>query len=475
MRALEIILLIVQLVWFLSLLYKPLRKWKTLVFIITIIILGAHLLLEGFRTQMLLAYLAEVFILIGWIRRKLKDRESHAMGKWKLSCLVVVVILYIGITVTLSSLLPVFTLPTPTGEYQVGMKSEMLVDKERIEGGQPRELMVSVWYPAISSESQDNTYLSYPYEEVAGALSVNFFGLPSLVFDHLKQVKTNTLNEAELLPKEDGYPVVLFSHGFMGTRMQNYSQMEELASQGYIVVSLDHTYESAYTRFPDGREVKTKYKATDFSGMDHSKNIATRTADASFVLDKLQEWNEKSESSFQNTLDLSRVGMFGHSYGGATTAKVMAEDFRFKVGANMDGALYGSDVEEGFTQPFMNLIAKSSYEYTPSEEELKMNGMTLEEYKALSEQNLQNINTLFQSGVKDDSYKITFLEGDHYSFSDMPYWVPILENGYDKTQNHPVMNKYIVALFDQYLKGENQQILQEEKEDPIYTVEAELK
>ncbi|MFD2881538.1 hypothetical protein ACFTAO_45695 [Paenibacillus rhizoplanae] len=52
---------------------------------------------------------------------------------------------------------------------------------------------------------------------------------------------------------EGKYPLIVFSHGAFGVRESNASTFTELASHGYVVVSIDHPYHSFYTQGADGK------------------------------------------------------------------------------------------------------------------------------------------------------------------------------------------------------------------------------
>jgi predicted dienelactone hydrolase len=76
------------------------------------------------------------------------------------------------------------------------------------------------------------------------------------------------------------------------------------------------------------------------------------------VLDRLQQWNASDPSGkFQGRLDMTRVGVFGHSFGGATAAQFCHEDYRCKAGIDVDGQPFGSVIQAGLHQPFMFLMS----------------------------------------------------------------------------------------------------------------------
>jgi len=72
---------------------------------------------------------------------------------------------------------------------------------------------------------------------------------------------------------------------------------------------------------------------------------------------------------------------------------------------------------------------------------------------------------------------LTFIAGDHYTFTDFPYLSPLLSWSIDVNQFHQVMNRYILAFFDHYVKDENPDPLlrKEEKEDKFYYFKTNIK
>jgi predicted dienelactone hydrolase len=145
----------------------------------------------------------------------------------------------------------------------------------------------------------------------------------------------------------------------------NYSTLaEDLASHGYVVVGLDAPYRTFNVVFPDGRVIaRTQENNLELVSGEEltrraSKLLAAWTADIAFVLDRL-EWLNASDPSakFTGRLDMTRVGVFGHSFGGAQAAQFCHEDSRCKAGIDIDGALFGSVIQDGIDKPFLFLLS----------------------------------------------------------------------------------------------------------------------
>ena len=124
---------------------------------------------------------------------------------------------------------------------------------------------------------------------------------------------------------------------------------EQLASHGYVVVSCDHAGFGPVVLFPDGFQFKADtLLAPEPTGKledDAQKSFAwlrkdifpTWTADASFTLDQIEELNRTPGQRFHKRLDLSRIGMLGWSFGGATSIQMSKDDRRVKAAIDQDG------------------------------------------------------------------------------------------------------------------------------------------
>jgi pimeloyl-ACP methyl ester carboxylesterase len=156
----------------------------------------------------------------------------------------------------------------------------------------------------------------------------------------------------------------------------NYSTLaEDLASHGYVVVGFDAPYRSFTVVFPDGRVLRRLPEnnpelCLEKTGQERdrcaNRVLTAWTGDTSFVLDRLQQLNAADASGkFAGRLDMTRVGVFGHSFGGAAAALFCHEDSRCKAGIDVDGAPHGSVIQAGINRPFMFLLSDHSHESDP--------------------------------------------------------------------------------------------------------------
>jgi hypothetical protein len=241
----------------------------------------------------------------------------------------------------------------PTGPRPVGAVELHLVDPKRIDpwSGQVREVMVTVTYPA--AEVAGFAPLPWLPAGAAQALKARYGG----AVDGYALPMTHSAAGAPVHPGHR--PVLLFSPGYKSDRSFHTLVIEELASWGYVVVAVDHPHDSGEVEFPDGRVVLS---SSGYSDPETTAAVAVRAADLSFVLDQLtllkQGGNPDAEGrplprGLHESLDLSRIGAFGHSRGGAAAASVMDSDERALAGLDLDGALWGPVVERGLDRPFL--------------------------------------------------------------------------------------------------------------------------
>ncbi|MEO3924242.1 lipase [Micromonosporaceae bacterium B7E4] len=238
------------------------------------------------------------------------------------------------------------TLPAPSGRHQIGTVSLHLVDRSRPDPWVPsvpyRELMVSVWYPSSGTGQPVAPYLRPGAAERFDTVRAPQHGIPSGRLDWAA-TRTHAREGAPADPRGGRRPVVLYSPGSGDPRGWGTVLVEELASRGYVVVTVDHTYESPAVEFPDGSVRGNEPVLTAFAQAEREgtvpalleKLLRVRVDDTRFVLDGLAAL----PGGLSRVVDVRRVGMFGQSAGGITAAQGMYEDRRIRVGIDLDGTL----------------------------------------------------------------------------------------------------------------------------------------
>ncbi len=407
-----------------------------------------HLWFEGWRWQMVPLYglaAAGILFLLGDLTL------NRTPVTWRRLVGGAIVLLLIGVALLLPIVFPVPRLLAATGSHHVGVDVEHWIDDSRTEiygadDSAPREIMVQILYPAQRRGSARLNYLNPP-DVVAEALGSSL-GLPAFAFSHLNLVKQDVWLDAELNERDGPYPVLFFSHGWTGTRNQNMFQLTELASHGYIVVSVDHTYGAVVTPFPDGRAVAYNPDALpgleDFDDEDEYVEtlnllVSQWSDDFSFILDEL----ETRYSA--DVIDLENVGILGHSTGAGAAVQHCNTEVRCKVGLAMDPFLnpVANDIIDGNVEkPFFYMHS-----------EAWMRPFNKARYERLVDSTTGDFYELYMDGTK------------HLNWSDFSLMSPFgsqlgLDIGtIDAHRSMEIINAYSVDFFDFYLKGESSELL----------------
>src|ERR1022692_4201863 len=304
-------------------------------------------------------------------------------------------------------------LPTPTGSFPVGRAVYAWSDAAQADplapqSGTKREIVAWIWYPAAPAQPAQRVedYLPGPWREAlqrqSGVLLTQF-----LTRD-LSRVRTHSFRDADLSPHQRSYPVVLMRAGLAALTTDYTTLAEDLASHGYVVVGFDAPYRTIVVVLPDGRVIaRARQNDADLLNGPRKEQLANKlvaawSADMRFALDRLERLNASDPSGrFRGRLDMRRVGVFGHSLGGATALQFCHDDSRCKAGIDMDGAPFGSVVVEGVTQPFLFLLSDHSGE----------SGAETRQVKA-------NIRSIYDRLPSDRRLEIAIRGSNHYQFSD---------------------------------------------------------
>ena len=145
------------------------------------------------------------------------------------------------------------------------------------------------------------------------------------------------------------HPVVIYSHGSPAWRKLDSQRAEELASHGYVVVTVDHP-DCWATEFPDGR----------YLAGNHSGDVPGRLKDMKFLIDELAVLNS-GDPILAGRIDLDRIGVSGGSYGGMVV-ETCRSDSRVKCAAVYDATNLRLNTA-GLQKPFMVALGESNYNY----------------------------------------------------------------------------------------------------------------
>lgn len=456
MRPLEIALVgalwVALAAWWVGWRPAGLRLWP----IALAVVAAAQLTLEGYRWQLAPAYalaavtgLAAVFARPRAAPKAGRQPLAARAARWAGAGAALSAGLFIA---GLPLVFPVPQLPEPSGEYAIGTLSFDWVDPGRAEAytadpDDQREIMVQVWYPADPPAAAAARAPWVERLDVAGPAIARYLKLPGFILDHTALIRTHAYLEAPLAAAEARYPVVIYSHGWNGFRTVNLDEIEALASHGYIVAAVDHTYGAMFTTFPDGRVALNKPDALPRDNAAEAEAqpireqlINTYARDLRFVLDQFERLNAgELDARFAGRLDLEHIGLFGHSTGAGAVVLACRQDARCQAGLALDAWLVpvpDADLEAGLDQPFFFLWSQFWVS--------KNNPAHFE----LLRPNLRG------------GYQTATLQGTrHYDFTLMPLFTPLApalgwKGPLEGARVMRIVEDYLVAFFDQTLKGQ---------------------
>jgi predicted dienelactone hydrolase len=348
---------------------------------------------------------------------------------------------------------PATSLLAPTGHDRAGTVRLHLVDPTRIDPTSPshgvREFMVQVWYPATGTRD----FPTAPY--LTPLAAAHFLASHNAPPDTMLP-QTIGHAGAPADRRSGPYPVVLYSSGGSTDGALDTGLVEDLVSHGYVVVTMDDTNDSPEVEFPGGRLVTATFASNTAAEALEAQQI--RAADARFTLDELAVLDHGGNPDAEHAplpaglagrLDLSRVGMFGWSNGGAASAQAMHDDPRIKAAVNMDGTFWGPLAQEGVPRPFLLLTGS---------EETEQNDPSLASFLTAS------------TGPK---LHLALADSKHATFSDFEELVPELAPAIglppdqvadtvgtiNPTTAVTDERAYIRAFFDKYLRNRDNHLL----------------
>ncbi len=389
-------------------------------------------------------------------------------------------------------LFPVNRMPKPSGPHVVGVRAFELADTSRpgvflAKPDEPRRLLVRVWYPAQSAVGKPAPYFTEAETKSTARALGGFFGFPKLL-TYARHVKTNSYPDAPLLAGAADLPVVFYSHGYTSFLHQNTALMETLASHGYVVFSVQHTYDSSATAFLDGTvapmdpalaamakgsEEARSSLADALAGttpdtrlegalayQEHAMRTGDRivtksasiwVADRLFLHDTLMDAPPASVADIAAAGNLRRVGQMGMSFGGAVSGELCMIDPRSAAGVNLDGGDFPfSAFHCDVPTPFLMFLADPVYLHRalgldPPEGEPR--GFNEFSYERIGE-----------AGRREDIYRVRLKGAAHLGLSDFSLFIHPLVRGRmlgDAPSDIIIgaQNEFVLGFFDQHLRG----------------------
>lgn len=392
---------------------------KHVIRFITFALFGILVLLNviewSFRWELLFIVLM-IQVVIGVVYLVRKPISNKPFQKKRVIFACIRRCLLLTIVIMPAILFPQYDPIAVTGQYPVKTESYTLTDVNRIEGysdtNENRKVTMQFWYPEST--------------------------------------------------KNETYPLVIFSHGAFGFRGSNYSTFMELASNGYVVCSIDHTYQAFYTKQTDGKikivnnaflndaiaVSQDDYEDKKIYDLTHEW-LRLRTDDMNLVLKTILE-NSKKENvdDVYQKIDSDKIGLFGHSLGGATAAELGRERKDIDAVIVIDGTMMGEEVsfvngktvlnKDVYPVPLLNLYNEQHYK------------------DALA--NAETYPNMVASAKAVDARQVVFKGAGHLNFTDLPLFSPVLAQklgtgNIDSQYCIETMNGVVLNYFNYYLKG----------------------
>ncbi|WP_181438617.1 alpha/beta hydrolase family protein [Paenibacillus sambharensis] len=449
---------------------RPREPWIPAIALSGTIMGVLHLLFEGARLQMIPLYAwfagSALGCLVAMIRGSTLHPFVHAPLVRRITlglagALAAAVALLIPLY-----LMPLVILEQPTGPYGVGTASYYWTDPTRSETftsdpADKRSIAVRIWYPAESQQDAERAPYAYPPEhiyQVSKSLPLEL----RLLLDSISRTETHAYLLAPVSREEGKYPVLLFSPGYGMSNFMYAAQTEQLASHGYIVAAIEHPYYTMFpTLAPDGQVTEGQKDLGD-AGFDWTameSEMRTWVNDVNFAMNQLKRVNKEDPYGLlTGKLDLERLGMYGHSFGGAAAAQVMHAypESGILAGVNMDGFPFGEAITEGLPGPFLYMQTADSEQFTSRElpdevatDPAEYGLASAEQYKQVAKEMERRKTGL----LRNNGIERTIAGADHMTFSDMGLYTPLLGRK-DKMLMRSI-NSELLAFFDRHVKNYN--------------------
>ena len=452
---------------------KPvwLKAGPTIIIVVGLI----QILLDGFKWQLILVYLISLVLFTLSLKGLLfqKSNKESSGKKWMritgmILCLVICYFSFKSLQA-----FPQFKFPEPTGEYGVGTKYYLFEDPGRKsiyfdhESGNYR-ITVQVWYPA---EEPGSSPIYYQTKSSATCIA-SIFNLPGFVMHYLSKIRTNSYYEAKPSVNVIPYPVIFYSPGGTGWINQPSAVNEELASNGFVVISVGHESTEPFLRDKHGEVIplnlynqyaqainrelysevvenikgqiincqitENKYelhKQLNKVQPVNVKDVKTRAENIYYIIGQLPVMNK----DLLNIIDTLTIGIYGFSKGGAVAGEVCVNNNLVSAGINLDGFMYGDIMVKPLPCPFMFIHSVSSDPQA-------------------------YINDYFFSKTEADAYLLKISGTTHANFGDLSLFGGIFKDrgilgSINGERAIELQRKYILAFFNKYLKGTDSGLL----------------
>ncbi|CAO2652078.1 Nn.00g003610.m01.CDS01 [Neocucurbitaria sp. VM-36] len=253
-----------------------------------------------------------------------------------------------------------YLVPNPPGKYNVTLTTGTLVDYTRngpcAATPSPRALMLAVFQPAKCASTVSVSYMPNKTAEYQGPFLQKQFNITANLTPLFLEARLPVCldDPSSCSPLEDG-PILLFSPGYGIPRLYYNVLASAIASEGFIVITIDHPGDANIITYPDGHAVYNNGPSSPTSD-EYTQYVYSRAADASFIIDQLSNATAIAELLPQRgarQFSTDRVAMLGHSLGGSSAVIAAGQDPRIRGAIDWDGTLFGALPASGLSQPVL--------------------------------------------------------------------------------------------------------------------------
>jgi dienelactone hydrolase len=414
-----------------------------------VVALLLHGVLEGPHWQMAPAYLSALVLCCA-----LGSRPRW--GVW----LAGFGLLLLPAAVVFCLVLPMFELPAPTGPYGVGTAVFRLPGSEQRQDAGPVEVVAQVWYPA-----QCSGWRRAPYRR---------WKETTLLSSYQRFVWTHACEDGAVAQTGGKFPVILFNPALDGRRTQSTFLTEELASQGYIVISLDHIDLTGPVELADGKVVDSLPNPIGhLTGVSMEREyqilgglVNQETMDTARVLEALRDWSADPDHSpfpaLARRMDIGRIGSMGHSLGGSVAVEIAVTHPAapsIRAVFDMSGPLLSQARKEDLQAPFFYMTEPVEI---LNDAQLAVLGPEQRAGKAIDREIMREI---FDHLSRLGGYYLEIDSFDHGSFTDKPLFSSYSRFGGGDPAviraRFATIRQYAVAFFAQTLRDQPQPLLEQ--------------
>ena len=281
--------------------------------------------------------------------------------------------------------------PEPTGEYAVGTFTYTIYNdrEEVLMPGTKRSISARVYYPVSKDSVKGMSKTRYMSPAIAAGLKKVMHA--PINYEKLEASGENISECYENAPRIEGmtFPLVVFSHGLASYREANSFLLIEIASHGYVVISIGHPQDGSNTELDDGTVIpfnkiimKKQYdpflggviellKQQKEKGTDKERSAVFDEFQKKYckmIISRIEEWKKDTlavvkyaKENLNDLIDFDKgIAAAGHSLGGATAYELCLDNDEFVCGANIDGAPFGNNAGKVLRKPFLQLSCKGN-------------------------------------------------------------------------------------------------------------------